>query len=61
MNCKENFKKISDIQIFVGFIRELQTTTYKMHYLVTQEELLTLIWKDLTPKQQQAIEKELKN
>jgi len=58
---KENFTQITDVQIFVGFIREVQTTTYKIHYLVTQEELLNLIWKNLTHKQQQAIEKERKN
>jgi orotate phosphoribosyltransferase len=55
---KKTFSKVNDIQIFVGFIRIVGATTYKMHYLITQDELLSLIWKDLTSKQQQAIEKE---
>jgi len=56
---KENFNYVTDVQIFVGFIREVQKTTYKMHYLIIQEELLKIIWPDLKPKQQKAIEKEL--
>ena len=55
---KETFPKITDVQIFVGFIRGLTKTTYKMHYLVTQEELLRIVWNSLKPEQQQAIEKE---
>jgi orotate phosphoribosyltransferase len=55
---KENFKHVTDIQIFVGFIREIQKTTYKTHYLTTLNELLAIIEKDLTEKQRQAIKKE---
>ncbi len=58
---KETFPKIHDIQIFVGFIREIEETTYKMHYIVTQKELLDIIWPTLKPEQQQAIEKEMEN
>lgn len=52
------FPKIKDVQIFVGFIREVKPTTYKMHYLITQKELLDIVWPSLSPKQQQAVEKE---
>lgn len=55
---KESFPKIKDIQIFVGFIREIKQTTYKMHYIITQQELLDIVWPTLKPEQQQAIEKE---
>ncbi|HSX08563.1 MAG TPA: hypothetical protein VLF93_00220 [Candidatus Saccharimonadales bacterium] len=58
--AKETFKKISDIQIFVGYIREIKPTTYKMHYLLTRKELVTIVWDDLTHEQQAAIEKERK-
>jgi orotate phosphoribosyltransferase len=58
--AKETFKKIPDVQIFVGYIREIKQTTYKMRYLLTREELVTIVWNDLTPGQQAAIEKERK-
>lgn len=55
---KEMFPKINDIQIFVGFIREIKETTYKMHHIVTQKELLDIVWPTLKSDQQQAVEKE---
>lgn len=58
--AKKTFEKIPDIQIFIGYIREIKQTTYKMHYLLTREELVAIVWDDLTPEQQSAIEKERK-
>jgi len=55
---KSTFPNLTDIQIFVGVIRNLDEGTYKKHYLVTQDELIDIIWKDLTQEQQQAIKKE---
>jgi len=55
---KETFPKVEDIHIFVGFIREIKKTTYKMHYIITRKELLDIVWSSLKPEQQQAIEKE---
>ena len=52
------FSKIRDIQIFVGFVRELKESTYKTHYALTRDELLDIIWEKLSPEQKQAIEKE---
>ncbi len=57
---KKAFPKIKDIQIFVGFIREVQKTTYKMNYVITRDELIDIVWKKLTSGQQKAIEKERK-
>jgi orotate phosphoribosyltransferase len=54
----QTFPTIKDIQIFVGFIREIKQPTYNMHYLVTQKELLDILWTSLQPGQQKAIEKE---
>ncbi len=58
---KETFLNIKDIEIFVGFIRVVKQTTYKMHYIITQEELLDIVWPNLKPEQQQAVEKERKS
>lgn len=52
------FPKIIDIQIFVGFIREVKQSTYKTHYVLTRDELIDIVWKKLSPEQQKAIEKE---
>jgi orotate phosphoribosyltransferase len=54
----ESFPKIQDIQIFVGFIRELKESTYKTHYVVTRDELIDIVWNTLSPMQQEAVTKE---
>lgn len=55
----DSFPKIKDVQIFVGFIRVIKPTTYKMHHLITQKELLEIVWPTLNRKQQLAINKEI--
>lgn len=55
---KKSFPHNKGIRIFVGFVREIQATTYPLHHVVTRTELIQLVWKGLTEKQQQAIEKE---
>lgn len=54
----EAFPKIKDIQIFVGFIREPQKTTYKINYILTRDELLAIVWETLSEGQRQAVQKE---
>lgn len=58
---QESFPHNTGIRIFVGFVREIQATTYPMHHVVTRTELIQLVWKGLTEKQQQAIDKETTN
>jgi orotate phosphoribosyltransferase len=55
---KTNFKHVSNIQIFVGFVREIGKTTYKMNHVVTRTELIQIVWDTLSEGQKQAIEKE---
>lgn len=55
---KEAFPKVNDIQIFVGFIREVHPTTYKTNYVLTRDELLAIVWNKLSAEQQHAVEKE---
>jgi orotate phosphoribosyltransferase len=57
---KTNFKHVSNIQIFVGFVREIEKTTYKMNHVVTRTELIQIVWDNLTEGQKQALEKETK-
>lgn len=54
----ETFPKIKDIQIFVGFIRDVKPSTYKTHHVLTRDELIEIAWDKLSPEQKQAIEKE---
>lgn len=54
----QTFPKIKDIQLFVGFIRNVTKNTYKTHYVLTQDELVDTIWDTLSPDQQNAIKKE---
>lgn len=55
----EAFPHIANIRIFVGFIRNPKESTYTTHHILTQKELIGIVGKSLTDKQQQAIEKEL--
>lgn len=55
---KTNFPKSSDIQIFVGFVREIKKSTYKMNHVVTRTELIQLVWDQLSEGQKKAVEKE---
>ena len=55
---KATFPNLTDIQIFVGVIRNVKEGTYKKHYITTEDELVDIIWKDLTSEQQQAIKEE---
>ncbi|MEK7571332.1 MAG: hypothetical protein AAB553_03580 [Patescibacteria group bacterium] len=54
----EGFSLITDIQIFVGFIRKPKPTTYLTHHVLTRDELLDNIWDTLSPGQKKAVEKE---
>ena len=55
---REEFPKIVDIQIFVGFIRDPKPSTYKTHYILTRDELLDILWNTFSKRQQEAITKE---
>jgi len=57
---KLTFPKVKNIQIFVGFVRKIQKTTYKMNHVVTRTELIQIVWDNLSEGQKQAIEKETK-
>jgi orotate phosphoribosyltransferase len=57
----ESFSKVTDIQIFVGFVRTVKESKYKTHYVLTRDELLATIWEQLAPKQQQAVNQERSN
>lgn len=54
------FPYIKDIQIFVGFTREVAKNTYKTHYILTMDELIHIVWNTLSDEQKQAVEKEVK-
>jgi orotate phosphoribosyltransferase len=55
---REAFPKVENIQIFVGFIRDVRHTTYKTNYILTRDELLAIVWDKLSADQQKAVEKE---
>lgn len=52
------FPKVKGIEIFVGFIRNPAKSTYKTHHVLTRDELIDIIWKNLSSGQKEAIEKE---
>ena len=54
------FHKIKDVQIFVGFIRQPKESTFETHYLITRDELIDIIWSNLSKDQQKAIDRECK-
>ena len=55
---QSTFHNIKDIQIFVGFTREVKKSTYKTHYVLTRDELIDIVWNKLSKEQQLAVEKE---
>ena len=57
---QQTFPKVTDIHIFVGFVREIIPSTYKTHHVITRAELLQYVWESLSNKQKQAVEKEVK-
>ncbi len=54
----ENFPNIKDIQLFVGFIRNIKESTYKTHHVLTRDELIAIVWGQLSSAQKQAVDKE---
>lgn len=56
---RTEFPSIQDIQIFVGFTREIIESTYKTHYILTRDELIDKVWDTLSDEQKQAIDKEV--
>ncbi len=58
---KDGFPRITDIQIYVGFIRDPKPSSYTTHYLLTRDELIDILWKTFSEKQHQAIIKEREN